>query len=1108
MNKKWGKKLLLVLLIISVIYFPNDIQAKKNKCTVDFFDVSKYSTNPLTGYSNGHYIYGINARTIKITVSKPKRYQVFIYKGAIDTVSGAEHLAGLSQGDLNKMYGKGKISKTKIEVGDLEKDYTIKVEPGTEALVVVVYKGDKDTKATQSDKCNNTTGKSKDGCCIGYFKQNGEDDEIYGTGASTFVENPTDNFLVPNLRAVGASTSGVSNACTNAYNGIFQPVNKEYEKDAENFTIKNWSGDLNTWRNEYFNKMFPYCTTPSVAFNLSDHNIKIIANKLLRMFKYIPQLQSVGSAGYDSINAEINRIKDDLENRHLSNNYYIKDNGTSIGNSNILNSSLQCNYSDLVYNKTEKKVEYKDGSGESDYLYAEKGSISVDIKTLSSKKRTYKVCDTACYEHLKVVYSPPQVVKAGLCFQYKVTIKSVTDCGADFNEGLKDILSKPPGDPNGMYPEMCSATPICDGNETKVSAGPSKDFDDCVSTCDGGEYTQSCINKCYKKVYGNTSKKSSSDNKIQKSSNENKTDNIKEVNPSFMIQNNNNNSNLINIANISKLKSDDDFTEYFDGNKLPGEYKNICGSNKNIRDHIDDCAEYFFTAKSVKPYGHYSCNNNGHCSWNQTATATNCNSSYYGCEIARVATYYARDLESTKMLIKRLIGGSLAGLSSEDRRYIVNNNGILVQRKNSGWYCQMSCSHHGCTNDKALTSGDYTDLMNENLKAINQALRDCNELVVGNNNDPCEPSNGVKASTFDINIKTNTKRGSDEPGTKTGSNKLHSSLVDPPEPNCPDDKMFVKADKNDSSSSLNGIFGTCYNEVGQDDNGNRVHYQTTITFPGSWIDLKTGEVFYDCKEEGYKNKVQYYCTPFDSFNVNTNWWNWAVNNEYNGSAPAPDDWNIEAHLGFVNERNEDVGFGKYKWHIGFQCFYSQLDEIIGSPLPPPDGPSCYRGKEGTSEECPDDSDKKGTSTKVNYDIRIVDLENLFPNNRLRGFNWGDAAQLKSTDPQIQTALKTTGYGVSPVDYSHIVQGLDSYGGEGGEKIYDKDYDLRVVLNADNVANIKNEKIDDFSGNYTAVNNIPGLYYYRMPDTFLSLVSSYDINWERGKNSKMAIKVTK
>ena len=40
------------------------------------------------------------------------------------------------------------------------------------------------------------------------------------------------------------------------------------------------------------------------------------------------------------------------------------------------------------------------------------------------------------------------------------------------------------------------------GEKTGPSAGPNEEFDACVVNCDGGKYSQQCINSCYKNVYG------------------------------------------------------------------------------------------------------------------------------------------------------------------------------------------------------------------------------------------------------------------------------------------------------------------------------------------------------------------------------------------------------------------------------------------------------------------------------------------------------------------------------------------------------------------------------------------------------------------------------
>lgn len=49
---------------------------------------------------------------------------------------------------------------------------------------------------------------------------------------------------------------------------------------------------------------------------------------------------------------------------------------------------------------------------------------------------------------------------------------------------------------------LCS-WPTKTGTGTGQDAGPTDDFDSCIISCDGGNYTQNCINSCYSKVYKN-----------------------------------------------------------------------------------------------------------------------------------------------------------------------------------------------------------------------------------------------------------------------------------------------------------------------------------------------------------------------------------------------------------------------------------------------------------------------------------------------------------------------------------------------------------------------------------------------------------------------------
>lgn len=112
-----------------------------------------------------------------------------------------------------------------------------------------------------------------------------------------------------------------------------------------------------------------------------------------------------------------------------------------------------------------------------------------------------------CWEKYDIYPVGAKLVYAGAGFTYGATFKAtrqcsivhkqqvikkpkcvyscVTSCSWDERNGRKEPPSCPAGDPN------------CGG-------GPNDDFDACVNSCDGGKYTQSCINSCYNTVYGNS----------------------------------------------------------------------------------------------------------------------------------------------------------------------------------------------------------------------------------------------------------------------------------------------------------------------------------------------------------------------------------------------------------------------------------------------------------------------------------------------------------------------------------------------------------------------------------------------------------------------------
>lgn len=104
---------------------------------------------------------------------------------------------------------------------------------------------------------------------------------------------------------------------------------------------------------------------------------------------------------------------------------------------------------------------------------------------------TFK-CSITCTENVEIKYGPPIATKAGLCFEYEVQATSHVTC-----------KSTPQIEQPVQKTGYCDPLPQCvhSSGKVKVRAGPDEDFDNCVSSCDGGKYTEKCSDTCYKKVY-------------------------------------------------------------------------------------------------------------------------------------------------------------------------------------------------------------------------------------------------------------------------------------------------------------------------------------------------------------------------------------------------------------------------------------------------------------------------------------------------------------------------------------------------------------------------------------------------------------------------------
>ncbi|MCI8347635.1 MAG: hypothetical protein HFJ12_06810 [Bacilli bacterium] len=1058
--------ILLVILILPITVLAKSTKSSgsgsscadaSNKCRNQVgIEISASQYNRTSGVSLNE----IGDRTITIT---PK-------DSSLEYVA---YLITVDEGTMDEMSFDEKITKKNLTTVDDELDdvdvkrkkftgtHSWKLGPGKEAIVIVILKSNSErSECCSYDSSNPPKCIEKLTCTAGNFKIEHDDSfkelSLSGNAAFLYVQNPQSTNLVTNVR-YGTEVCTLSRA-------------GKHFKDSK-LNLEAWGGDLGTWQSSnYYGKFLSDCDSSQVAFNLTEKQIEKITNSLLQIYYYQHKLKEAAPRSIDQINQQANSIKTSIVNKYC--------NAVESGCNHIISNDLN-KLKNITTTCNEKDI----NDLQEDYLYISK------VDTISAKLTdgtTPWVCKTRCYEHLVVNYSPPQVVKAGLCFQYKVTVQSKTECGVNINDNILDQVK---------VKNKCAPVPICENDENKTQAGPNDEFDSCINQCDEGKYSQQCINSCYKKVYSN------------KKSNTKKTSTRGQIDNNIQRQvYQNNNPLVISLSSKSSKDCDGDgsesddvcFKEYYIENKTANDCKTndiisyVHGGNDS---KLRNCAEFYMKAKLIRPRGHYYFRGSGDdrdwgpINWYiedqpgpkvTEAGATTESTTNIPMQIGRASPFYFRNITEVENLLRSLVVPN--NPTGYWKKYNINKRGIKRQYS-SRFKCSETCYYTGCSSTDAMTSKQYAGELSEDLSNISAALSKCSTT------SSCDTTE--KTANFYIKVKTETEGGNDEAASpsKTGSN---TSAIVPDSSNTigsGDADMFVPA--NTDSNTTTGILGLCY-----DPNNKDPHYKTTITFPGSWIELKTGEVRYtDPKDtEEHRSKKMYYCLPYNAKTVNERWWDWAVNHNYESSSRPQNfspTYNIEAKLG-----NSGSGFGKYNWNVSFQCFYASLDTTEPTPPPssPPSPPDCYRGNDGIKETCCV-GENCIESTKLDYDLRIVDLTNLFPRKRLRGFNWGSSATLKSNDVNIQNNLTTKGYSIDPVVYSQELM-------KKGEKIYDEKPDFSFTLNSDNVSALKKEELDFDWGKYSSDEVIPGLRYYRIQDAKITgLVSSFSRNWEPGFNNK-------
>lgn len=586
-----------------------------------------------------------------------------------------------------------------------------------------------------------------------------------------------------------------------------------------------------------------------------------------------------------------------------------------------------------------------------DYYYAkEEDTENIEYTYHYTSGETEKVsggsCTRVCEEATVVEYGPPVASKAGLCFEYKIRVTSRVVCNSS-------LELKPP-----TTPGICTPTPYCNqisGNTHQ--GGPNEDFEKCIQSCDGGKYSESCSNKCYKEVYE---------------------------------------SDEETYDPLALHYGEDSLVQKMWSSTFPG-----------------------YTGRYKWQNGSIVWEGEGYARW------------YQEFEDARTRNDHGAY-------------NVYSGFKKEDF--------------GNGNHCQDNCYWAGCSTNSYLNEEDAAQDTINNMKKYNQAIATCSASA----------SCTTKTAEFTIGVDY-----TDTDGNKhTVDFPLSSSKVD-------SSKLPSHGEGFNGSTSGTEIFipeltitpedkdgyAGCY-----DDASAKNWYQVAWSFPGTWINNKTGEISYVDKtgNAAWHEQKDKFCVPLNAASVNTKWWEWKLlGKNYSDSE-------IEADLkNNYNIHASTTDFGYFGWNFDFSCFYALKNEEISTT----DGGGC----EG--EDC------STTISTEDYVFRIVDLNDLFPkgsddteNNQSKisatgrqpGYNWTlDAANDGDQTTAFSLQSKNPEYGINPIELIKNIQAK-------GNSIYSDEYlDYRITLESDDIKYLrdynKNHKYTDYQGS-TAVKNGVTSYY--------------------------------
>lgn len=776
--------------------------------------------------------------------------------------------------------------------------------------------------------------------CYQYFK---------GTSIFSIGNVTSEEFENPYITSDGV--------CTKYKNGNLYGKETYAFSKIKNATIK-IEGKTMTGE-QYFDQLLPYCSMSRIEYLIPEEQMK---TQIKNAAQIVNSTSKMSNAQNIPLNIPDNYIEVKDATKKL--NFYCDAFGSYDSNTHYYKSE---NNVRRFYHKESKppvKAKYNDS-------YLDSNGRRVNETT---------VCEVECMEQVEATYGPPVAVKANICFEYEITVKSKSTCSAKFNP---DVVV-----PKKTEYRLCNPIPVCNQASYlyRNQAGPNEEFDQCVMEIDGGKYKQSTINKCYNKVY-----------KKKKSVKKQNASLALEYQPVQKIANSNmpnycnksNNFGGLSASSVAQAVYNMYTKEGYQGGYYEKEGSTIvwksCNSNqstckqKGIK-FIDGCywndyARYYtasslsYTTRNVMDDVYFYQANNGSRWWDYRST-------YYKPKDGFKTAYY----------------GSNSNPCNDNCVYTTSN-----------------CSSTDALNPSdTVTAGENYE---KDLVIYESAIDKCNQQIACTTDKVTKYTMSVNHSTGEIKVC--------DPSQKDGDNKNCKVWATTNAKNNPVSNIKDKILKNAS--------GICYGDDGGTD---KYQYINVISFPGSWIRNKDGSVRYGftdgVNKKGYTKHENKYCISPKAGNVNDKWWTWdqlggrlGDNLCYIGAGACTDSTreNLyrktkddlgEEYFKLINETNRSgkdktngyynifgsiTDFGYFNWNLDFSCFYAVNNEPCtpGTPNCPPKEPPCTPG----TPNCP------STNGLKNSDTRTIDLKDPFPAAETKGVS------NKSKEEIIPKKLNTT-----------------------------------------------------------------------------------------------------